>query len=186
MNCDSNNTESYGSCIEIKTDNICAKGRHPEDILSNLCNNDFCFDGVQCGCMESFLQSLKCQDADEQRKICILGGGEIKEHPIYSKETDKTFWWKGRSFERNSPEFEDLIRSAFEAMYLWCGRFRDALMATLGKQLRYDSCTGNTILTDQKFCKILIELRENRKDEYKQCIYPRLWPNSYGVDEDYV
>jgi len=47
------------SVVRIKAANICAKGSHPEDILSNLCGNDFCFDDVQCGCMESFLQSLK-------------------------------------------------------------------------------------------------------------------------------
>ena len=29
---------------------------YPSNVLSNLCRNDFCFDGVVCGCMEGFLQ----------------------------------------------------------------------------------------------------------------------------------
>lgn len=67
-----------------------------------------------------------------------------------------------------------------------CGRFRNALMETEGKQLLYDSGRKDpykTILTDQEFCKILTDLREHHKGESLN--YPRMWPSSYGVDEDY-
>lgn len=50
------------SVIEIKVSDIDPVGRHPEDILSNLCKNTFCIDEVYCQCMEQFLHSLKYKD----------------------------------------------------------------------------------------------------------------------------
>ena len=175
--------------IVIKTTDICAKGSHPEDILSNLCGNDFRFDEVSCGCMEGFLQSLKYQDMEIQRKICGMKGTEARQHSISEWQESQTVWWKGHAINRQSSEYNQLVRNAYVAMYLWCGRFRDALMSTVGKQLLYDSGRNDshkTILTDQEFCKILTDLREERKDEYKRVLYPRMWPNWCGVEEDYI
>ena len=41
---------------KTNTLDIRSNGLYPLNALSNLCNNDFCFDGVVCGCMEGFLQ----------------------------------------------------------------------------------------------------------------------------------
>lgn len=174
--------------IIIKSDNICAKGRHPEDILSNRCNNDFCFDGVQCGSMESFLQSLKYQDPVLQAKICIEDAKYLGQYDTSYWQKDQILWWKGEPIHRQSLKYIRLIYRAYSELYLWCGRFRDALMGSVGKKLLYD--TGNddkcrTVLTDNEFIHILTKLRNRRKLEYKFKIYPRLWPNSYGVNEDY-
>ena len=38
---------------------IWSKSPYPANVLSNLCSNGFRFDGVLCGSMEGFLQSLK-------------------------------------------------------------------------------------------------------------------------------
>lgn len=174
--------------IIIKNANICTQGRHPEDILSNLCGNDFCFDGVQCGCMESFLQSLKFQDEQNQRKICRCKARELDRFSIPEWDGLQPLWWKGQEIYRHSTEYMEFIGDAYQDLYLWCGRFRDALMSTEGKQLVFDSGktdANKTILTDFEFCSILTTLRENNLEDYKKYIYPRRWPNSYGVDEDY-
>ncbi|GEM_PF-3170481 len=174
--------------VKIKTADICTKGRHPEDILSNLCGNDFCFDGVQCGCMESFLQALKYKDVELQRKICLMKADEARRYSTSDWQKEQMLWWKEQPINRQLPEFMALVCNAYEQMYLWCERFRDALMSTMGKQLLYDSGRNDpheAILTDMEFCNILTDLRESRKKEYGRCIYARRWPNSYGVDEDY-
>ncbi len=174
--------------VRIKAANICTKGRHPEDILSNLCGNDFCFEDVQCGCMESFLQSLKVQDEQLQREICLCKAYELEKYSIPDWNGSQSLWWKGRQIDRYSTKYMRLLRKAYKEMYLWCARFRDALMATEGKQLIYDSGETDpdkTILTDEEFCAILTCLRKRKIVEYKICKYPRIWPNSYGIDEDY-
>lgn len=174
--------------IYIKNANICTQGRHPEDILSNLCGNDFCFEGVQCGCMESFLQSLKVKDQQLQRKICECKVHELYLYSIPDWNSSLPLWWKGREIERHSTQYVEFLGEAYRAMFLWCKRFRDALMSTAGKQLLYDSEASDTnqaVLTDQEFCEILTHLRDTHIEEYKNCLYPRMWPNSCGVDEDY-
>lgn len=173
--------------IKIKSSDISTIGRHPEDILSNLCGNDFCIDDVQCGCMESVLQSLAFRDDYVQHKICRMKSMELNNVTNNCEwQKDQIVWWKGLPMDRQSPEYLDFISEAYQSMFLWCGRFRDALMGTVGKQLLYDSGKNDpnkTILTDHEFCKILTDLREFHKG--KSLNYPRMWPNSYGVEEDY-
>lgn len=181
-------TNQMDNLIKIKNTNISTKGRHPEDILSNFCGNDFCFDDVQCGCMESFLQSLKVQDQQLQRKICLCKFYELESVPIPDWDCHQQLWWKGNQFDRFSAEYIDLLHRAYEAMYLWCARFRDALMSTVGKELSFNSEASDfdkVVITDKEFCEILAKLRDTHIEEYKKIIYPRMWPNSYGVDEDY-
>ena len=175
--------------IDIKTGDINPVGRHPEDILSNKCHNDFCIDHIQCGSMEWFLQSLKYQDTCLQRKICAWGEADVLETLSSDWQDSQTVWWKGRAVKVGSKRYRRLIRKAYEAMYLWSARFRDVLMSTEGKELRYDSgcddpCT--TLLTDKEFCKILTDLRRANQRAYQTVLYPRMWPNSYGVEEDYI
>lgn len=175
-------------CLVIKSADIHTKGRPPEDILSNFCVNDFCFDDVHCGCMESFLRSLSWKDAKLQRSICFSKADWSDRYISSEWQVDQTLWWKGEPIGRHSPEYAALIRGAYMAMFLWCARFRDALMGSVGKRLVYDTgCNDATkaILTDREFCEMLTEIREANKDEYGKVIYPRMWPNSYGVDEDY-
>ena len=48
-----------------KVVDIWSKSDYPADVLSNLCSNGFRFDGMVCGSMEGFLQSLKQKDKDK-------------------------------------------------------------------------------------------------------------------------
>lgn len=172
----------------IKSDNICAKGRHPEDILSNRCNNDFCYEGVQCSSMESFLQSLKYQDAILQAKICLEDAKRLGPYDTSDWQKNQILWWKGKPVYRQSLQYIRLVYKAYNELYLWCARFRDALIGSIGKELLYDAGNNNTyqsVLTDGEFICMLSKLRDSRKLEYKNKIYLRLWPNSYGVNEDY-
>lgn len=173
--------------IRIKSQDIHPEGRHPEDILSNRCNNNFCHDGVQCACMAAFLQSLKYKNEKLQCDICFTFGDCVCKYSTSDWQKDQTLWWKGLPMDRHSHEYLDFVSEAYQSMFVWSKRFRDVLMQTEGKQLLYNS--GNydpykTILTDEEFCKILTDLRERHKG--RSLNYPRMWPNCYGVEEDYV
>ena len=39
---------------EINTLDIRSNGLYPSNVLSNMCSNGFCFDGMVCGSMEGF------------------------------------------------------------------------------------------------------------------------------------
>ena len=60
-----------GKAVDIWSN---AKQGDPGRVLSNLCSNGFRFDGMVCGSMEGFLQSLKQKDKDKQRQICSMKG----------------------------------------------------------------------------------------------------------------
>ena len=49
-----------------KAVDIWSKSPYPANVLSNLHDNEFYFDGVKCGSMEGFLQSLKQKNVKKQ------------------------------------------------------------------------------------------------------------------------
>ena len=143
---------------------------YPSQVLSNLCSNPFTFDGVQCGSMEGFLQSLKQQDSNKQRQICAMKGRNAKRATTARWQADQIVWWKGIAIDRQSEDFQQLLRHAYQAMFDQSERFRAALMATRGMKLyhsRGKSDPFKTILTEQEFCQILTDLRDNydRRDK---------------------
>ncbi len=146
-----------------KTIDIWSKSPYPANVLSNLCSNGFRFDGVVCGSMEGFLQSLKRQDPDKQRQICSMKGGNARKMSVTSWQTDQIVWWRGRAIDRQGEEFQQLIRRAYKAMFEQNERFRTALMQTRGITLTHINGEHNpykTILTPSEFCGILTELRD--------------------------
>lgn len=146
-----------------KTIDIWSKSPYPANVLSNLCSNGFRFDGVVCGSMEGFLQSLKRQDPDKQRQICSMKGGNARKMSVTSWQTDQIVWWRGRAIDRQGEEFQQLIRCAYKAMFEQNERFRTALMQTRGITLTHINGEHNpykTILTPSEFCGILTELRD--------------------------
>ncbi|MCH5174535.1 MAG: hypothetical protein J1F40_01440 [Prevotellaceae bacterium] len=147
-----------------KAVDIWSKSSYPSDVLSNLCSNSFHFDGVVCGSMEGFLQSLKQKDKDKQRQICSMKGKNAKKMTSTGWQTDQIVWWKGIAIDRQSEEYLQLVRRAYTAMFEQNERFRTALMTTRGKTLfhsRGERDPYKTILTEQEFCQILTELRDN-------------------------
>lgn len=74
---------------ETNTLDIRSNGLYPSNVLSNLCSNGFRLDGMVCGSMEGFLQSLKRQDINKQRQICSMKGGNARKMSITSWQTDQ-------------------------------------------------------------------------------------------------
>ena len=147
-----------------KAIDIWSHSDYPANVLSNLCSNPFRFDGVLCGSMVGFLQSLKQQDIDKQRQVYSKKGRNAKHASSTVWQTDQVIWWKGTAIDRQSDEFRQLVRHAYQAMFDQSERFRAALMTTRGMELFHSRGKRNpfkTILTEQEFCQILTALRDN-------------------------
>lgn len=149
---------------ETNTLDIRSNGLYPSNVLSNMCSNGFRFDGMVCGSMEGFLQSLKRKELDKQRQICSMKGGNARKMSVTSWQTDQIVWWKGQAIDRQSEEYQRLIRRAYQAMFEQSERFRAALMQTRGITLVHTSgepSSYKTILTPSEFCGILMDLRDS-------------------------
>ena len=92
---------------ETNTLDIRSNGLYPSNVLSNLCSNGFRLDGMVCGSMEGFLQSLKRQDINKQRQICSMKGGNARKMSVTSWQTDQIVWWKGKAIDRQSQAYQD-------------------------------------------------------------------------------
>ena len=85
---------------ETNTLDIRSNGLYPSNVLSNMCSNGFRLDGIVCGSMEGFLQSLKRKELDKQRQICSMKGGNARKMSVTSWQTDQIVWWKGQAIDR--------------------------------------------------------------------------------------
>lgn len=142
---------------------IRSNGLYPSNVLSNLCHNEFSLEGILCGSMEGFLQSLKYQDKEKQRQVCCMKGGYARKHSVASWQKDQIVWWKGRAIDRHGEEFQDLVGRAYQAMFEQSRQFRDALMQTRGMTLVHsigEIDSYKTILTSGEFCGILTHIRD--------------------------
>ena len=74
---------------ETNTLDIRSNGLYPSNVLSNLCSNGFRLDGMICGSMEGFLQSLKRQAPNKQRQICSMKGGNARKMSVTSCKQTK-------------------------------------------------------------------------------------------------
>ena len=71
---------------------IRSNGLYPSNVISNLCSNGFRFDGMVCGSMEGFLQSLKRKELDKQReqsRTCS-GYAESREKKVEDQLEEKS------------------------------------------------------------------------------------------------
>ncbi len=142
---------------------IHSKGKWPSNVLSNFYPNKFEFQGVLCGSMEGFLQSLKTPSVTEQREICIYSGKEAKLLSTNHWKGDQKLYWDGRRvLYREGKKLQILIRGAYQAMFNQCPEFREALAVSGRKKFFHSIGNQNpkdTILTEQEFCDILTKLR---------------------------
>lgn len=145
-----------------KAINVWSKSPYPANVLSNLHPNAFEFDGIACGSMEGFLQSLKYADEEDQKTICALSGKDAKRKSIDGWKDNQILHWKGAIIKRSSKEFMDLLTRAYKALYCQNDTFRLALLATKGKPIFHTQGNPNpkdTILTEKEFCNMLDCLR---------------------------
>lgn len=173
-----------------KAIDIWSKSDFPADVLSNLCSNGFRFDGMVCGSMEGFLQSLKQKDLAKQRQICSMKGKNARKMSVSGWQTDQIVWWKGKEIDRQGEAFQELIRRAYQAMFDQNERFRTALMSTRGMTLYHSRGERNpfkTILTDKELCVILTELREqyDMRDKHSEPSKKRVFVDMDNVLVDF-
>ena len=76
---------------------------------------------------------------------------------------DQTLHWKNTLYKRNSQEYSDLIKRAFETKFQASEIFRDALKSTKGYTLTHKCGNNNpeeTVLTEEEFINQLNMLRD--------------------------
>ena len=157
---------AFGRAIDIKSNS-----EYPANVLSNFWGNTFLYDGVQCKSMEGFLQSLKHSDSQKQVEICQCRGKKAKHKGTDSWKISQQLYWKGRVIDRHSDEYQDFLRSAYQALFTQNEAFKSALMLTRGKILFHSIGSSNaleTVLTSNELCTILTELRDG-EDQHRAC-----------------
>lgn len=153
-----------------KAIDIWSKSPYPANVLSNLYANEFYYDGVRCGSMEGFLQSLKYLDKNRQQDICAMSGKEAKSMTNRDWQSKQIVWWRGVAIDRHSDEFQKLIHGAYRAMFNQNEQFRIALISTLGKRLYHsqgEQSPYKTILTESEFCSVLTDIRDSVASDYR-------------------
>ena len=148
---------------------IYSKGEYPSSALSNFAEHHFTLDGVCCGSMEGFLQSLKYREPAKQAQICALIGKEANRagEKKHLWKLVKTVWWKGRAYGLLSDELQRLIDRAYDEMYEQSSSFRQALAETGERTLAHTvgkKDMRTTILTEYQFVRRLEALRERTRD----------------------
>jgi predicted NAD-dependent protein-ADP-ribosyltransferase YbiA (DUF1768 family) len=140
----------------------------PSAALSNFAPHPFIIDGILCNSMEGFLQSLKFQDPEMQKNVCLLVGKAAK-----FKGKKKKWWktqtlhWQGQTFKRDSEEYQILLDRAFEALSMNTS-FRKALLATGDAVLTHSigkTKITETVLTRNEFCSRLMKIRRDLRRE---------------------
>ena len=146
-------------------DILSTSNSYPEAELSNFYPYPFEIDGVKCGGMEGFLQSLKFFNKKKQLLVCALSGKKAKkmgEKKLFWKLIGRVYW-QGKIIKRQCKDFDHLISLAYNEMYKQNKSFRDALAASRGKKLAHSIGSHDkrkTILTEEEFISRLEWLRE--------------------------
>lgn len=136
----------------------------PSASLSNFAPHTFIIDGVECASMEGFLQSLKFSNPEMQKEVCKLVGKAAKFKGKKKKWwRTQTLFWQGRSFKRDSQEYQELLDRAFDALSQ-NSSFKKALLATKDAVLTHSigkTKITETVLTVQEFVSRLTRIRDN-------------------------
>lgn len=155
---------------------IDVNGDYPANVLSNMSDNAFLFDGMACGSMEGLLQSFHEPDPVLQRRICIMRGNtarNLAQARLVGRDPNR-LWWKGKEISPDGPEFQRIIDRAFHAMFVQNDDFSMALLATTGKKLYHtkDPKQKLALLSPTRFIEILCDVRDNAH-EFMQEVYKR-------------
>lgn len=136
--------------------------------LSNFTPRIFVFDDYLCACLEGVLQAFKFDDPQMQRWICMMSGKEAKSigqtrNAVW--QSSQTLWWQGKSYDRLSPEYQQLLDRLYEAALL-SSDFADDLLATGDEVLIHsigEQDPRKTVLTEEEFCSRLMANRSKIK-----------------------
>lgn len=141
---------------------------YPAGSLSNFAPHRFIIDGVECASMEDFLQSLKFSNPDMQKEVCKLVGRAAKSKGINKNWQQKQIlYWQGKTYKRNSQEYQDLLDKAFNALAENTS-FQKALLATENATLTHSKGKNKiteTVLTTREFTSRLNRIRSELKNK---------------------
>lgn len=135
----------------------------------------FEIDGVECAGLDGFIESLKFESIKDQKNVTRFVGqaakdrGKNKDNPGNQK-ADRIIYWQGRSFKRNSKEFDALLNRVFRQMAL-NKRWQAALIATENSDFSHSkgkSFKKDTLLTRNELIKNLKDLRTELREGFKQ------------------
>lgn len=141
---------------------------YPGDKLSNFEAYMFKVDDIICYSMEGFLQSLKFNDPEKQKEVCLLVGKQAKFKGKKKKWwITQTLYWKGEKINRHSQNYQNLIKKAFEQLAK-NEEFKQVLLDTHNKDIRHSEGKNDpskTILTEKEFCFHLMQTRTKIQKE---------------------
>jgi hypothetical protein len=119
---------------EIIVDIGSGKG-YPSAVLSNFAPHPFVLDGVRIASMEGFLQSLKFSNPNMQKHVCTLVGRAAKARGRGKNwRRGGKLHWNGRTIDRFSQQYQDLLDRAFETLYTTNESASKALLAIGGRR----------------------------------------------------
>lgn len=147
---------------------IHSKGEYPSNMLSNFAPHEFEIDGIKCGSMEGFLQSLKYRNAMKQKDVCALSGKEAKTagSEKWLWKWTHNVWWQGQKIKRDSHEFSRLINRAYRNLSE-NPNFAKALLDSGDEKLTHSIGSHDplkTILTEEEFVSQLTKVRQYLKE----------------------
>lgn len=120
--------------------------------------------------MEGFLQSLKFQNPEMQKYVCILIGKAAK-FKGKNKKWQKTgnLYWQGEVIKRDSERYQELLDIAYNALAK-NQSFKKALLATGNATLTRSMGKikmSETVLTKTEFVSRLIKIRAKLMQDKK-------------------
>ena len=132
--------------------------------LSNLHPYPFDFDGVRCGSIEGFLQSLKFPDLEEQGAVATLAGKEAYFTGQHGNgwQEEQILYWRGKKFPRTYKKYQTLLTQAYDACFEQNEDFIVALIESGNAILTHDMGKTNpakTVLTPMEYTLQLYRLR---------------------------
>jgi predicted NAD-dependent protein-ADP-ribosyltransferase YbiA (DUF1768 family) len=143
---------------------IGSRESYPGGALSNFSPHPFVFNGIPVSSMEGFLQGLKFKSPEMQQYVFTLVGMAAKKKGSTKKWfRTQTLYYQGQPINRHSKEYQDLLDSAYEAMFTQNEKAKKALLATRDAVLKHSigkSDSHKTVLTEQEFCSRLTKIRE--------------------------
>ncbi|MBR1969084.1 MAG: hypothetical protein IKA17_01880 [Clostridia bacterium] len=131
--------------------------------LSNFTEREFVFDGVECRSIEGVLQSFKCKDTTEQKRICMLSGIDAKNAGAdFDWKTEQVLHWNGAEYPRESVEYEELLKRLYQSVYACDSSFKKDIEDS--KEYILDHSIGvedkaETVLTKEEFISNLTMLQ---------------------------
>lgn len=148
-------------CLTGRAIDISSDGSYPGAVLSNFTPYTFTFRGIGFTSMESLLQGLKFEGIETQNSVFQKVGVKAKLRGKKRKWfLDQTLYWQGTPMRRDSEEYRNLVKEAFNAL-AENKDFQQALLATGNKRLYHTMGKNDptrTILTESEFCDILTEI----------------------------